>query len=209
MHHVNFFQIVIVLFLITLNECLAENPKLTVDLANSGFHRFVQSYNFFQHRTFFQFQYNSFFRRDINYVVVFPEYQGKHHTFLIKQLLPASVYVSIDQLNDLNRFDKVNIFRNSFKSIYCLWSLCHFLLAQMWSIPIWRVFFQIHYFIDKEFIDVEKPTELCEPFDIYLYGNTAFLQTISLPIHFRYHAPGNKRWVPTQLLRDLLRIHWS
>lgn len=48
--------------------------------------------------------------RELNYVVVFPEYQTKHHTFLIKQLLPSSVYVSIDQLNDLNRFDKVNIY---------------------------------------------------------------------------------------------------
>lgn len=53
--------------------------------------------------------------------------------------------------------------------------------------------FQIQYFIEKEFIDIEKPTEQSEPFYIHLFGDTAFLQTISLPIHFRYHAPGNKR----------------
>lgn len=53
--------------------------------------------------------------------------------------------------------------------------------------------FQIHYFIEKEFIDIEKSTEQSEPFYIHLFGDTAFLQTISLPIHFRYHAPGNKR----------------
>lgn len=53
--------------------------------------------------------------------------------------------------------------------------------------------FQINYFIDRDFVDIETPTEKSEPFDIHLFGSTAFLQTISLPIHFRYHAPGNKR----------------
>lgn len=51
---------------------------------------------------------NDFFPfRDLNYIIVFPEYQGKPHTFLIRQLLPASVYVSTDQLDDLKRFEKV------------------------------------------------------------------------------------------------------
>lgn len=50
------------------------------------------------------------FCRDLKYVVVFPDYQGKHHTFLIKQQLPSSVYVSTDQLDDLKRFDKVYIY---------------------------------------------------------------------------------------------------
>ncbi|XP_055320897.1 phosphatidylinositol-glycan biosynthesis class X protein [Sitodiplosis mosellana] len=119
--------------------CRAENAKLTAELMNSGFHRHVE------------------------YIVVFPDYQGKQHSFLIKQLLPASVYVDTDQLDDLNRFNKLN------------------------------------YFVDKSLIDVEKPTEKSEPFNIHLFGNTAFLQTISLPIHFRYHAPGNKSFVTVNI----------
>lgn len=52
------------------------------------------------------------YSRDLKYVIVFPDYQGKHHTFLIKQQLPASVYVSTDQLDDLKRFDKVMTISN-------------------------------------------------------------------------------------------------
>lgn len=118
--------------------------------------------------------------RDLKYVVVFPEYQGKHHTFLIKQTLPAAVYVSTDQLEDLKRFDKV--------CNYCLQLKSRNILTNFLQ------FFQINYFIDRDLIDIEIPTEKSEPFNIHLFGDTAFLQTISLPIHFRYHAPGNRRY---------------
>lgn len=52
---------------------------------------------------------------------------------------------------------------------------------------------QIQYYIARE-VDIEKPTEASPEFEILIYGNTAFMQTISLPIHFRYHAPAHKRW---------------
>lgn len=102
MNHVT-FCIFIVLFSTNYNFGRCENAKLTVELMNSGFHRLV-NVGFVGFECFVSF---SLCCRDLKYVVVFPEYQGKHHTFLIKQVLPASVYVSTDQLEDLRRFDKV------------------------------------------------------------------------------------------------------
>lgn len=96
-----------VIFLSSYTYCQSENAKLTVELMNSGFHRFVNEKN--QSFSFIIFIRFFFDHRNLEYVVVFPDYQGKQHTFLIKQLLPSSVYISIDQLNDLNRFDKVNV----------------------------------------------------------------------------------------------------
>lgn len=110
MNHFNCFVLAILCFA-NYRCCECENPKLTVELINSGFHRFV--FRTFQWLTFdFNIQksiYTILHRcRELKYVVVFPDYQGKHSTFLIKQLIPSSVYVSIDQLNDLKRLDKVN-----------------------------------------------------------------------------------------------------
>lgn len=56
------------------------------------------------------------------------------------------------------------------------------------------IHFQINYFIDTDFVDIEKPAEKSQPFNIHLFGDTAFLQTLSLPIHFRYHEPANRRY---------------
>lgn len=98
-----------VIFLTSCKFCKSENAKLTVELMNSGFHRFVKLFLICFIHSFLFKQKRFFFRRNLEYVIVFPDYQSKHHTFLIKQLLPASVYVSIDQLNDLYRFDKVNV----------------------------------------------------------------------------------------------------
>lgn len=101
-----------------------ENPKLTMDLLNSGFHRFVmhfllspsnsKSQTSQTSQTFPQFR---FFHRELKYGVIFPDLQGQQNTFLIKQRLPASVYVSTDQLNDLQRLDKVFFL---FQLIQCL-----------------------------------------------------------------------------------------
>lgn len=125
MYHANCF-IIVLIFVANSEFCQCENAKLTVDLANSGFHRLIHSFS--QHFAIVYIDAANFLsfsqiNRDLNYVVVFPEYQGKHHTFLIKQLLPSSVYVSIDQLNDLNRFDKVNIYFWT-TTCHCLCSLC-------------------------------------------------------------------------------------
>lgn len=54
---------------------------------------------------------------------------------------------------------------------------------------------QISYHIDAN-IDIEKPTEKSDAFHIYLYGRGSAMHHIDLPIHFRYHAPGNRRWEP-------------
>lgn len=127
MYHVNCF-IIVFIFVANSKFCQCENAKLTVDLANSGFHRLVHSfsqtffYRFYWRCYFFSFSQNN---RDLNYVVVFPEYQGKHHTFLIKQLLPSSVYVSIDQLNDLNRFNKVNIYLDNNLQLFMFTVYCY------------------------------------------------------------------------------------
>lgn len=109
MNHVNVIICVAFSFIFIADKhlCHAEIPKLTVDLISSGFHRFELA-----HHTFMRWSPNRkcifvLIFRDLRYVVVFPDYQAKHHTFLIKQPLPAAVYVSTDQLDDLRRFDKV------------------------------------------------------------------------------------------------------
>lgn len=58
--------------------------------------------------------------------------------------------------------------------------------------------------MDVDLIDIEKPTEHCQPFTIYLYGDTMQTQPISLPIHFRYHAPAHRSFVTVNI--DLPRI---
>lgn len=58
--------------------------------------------------------------------------------------------------------------------------------------------------MDIDLIDIEKTTEQSQPFTIYLFGDTKQTQPISLPIHFRYHAPANRSFVTVNI--DLPRI---
>lgn len=55
--------------------------------------------------------------------------------------------------------------------------------------------FQLSYHVNNDLIDIESTTEQSESFSIYLFGDTKRTQPISLPIHFRYHAPANKSFV--------------
>lgn len=54
--------------------------------------------------------------------------------------------------------------------------------------------FQIEYYIEAD-VDVEGITSKSSPFNIYLYGDTASLFVIQLPLHLRYHSPGHSRYV--------------
>lgn len=103
----------LLLFFVICTFCAAENAKLTVKLMNSGFHRLV---NTMWVISFCVCLFHDALTpdRDLEYAVVYPDYQGKQHTFLIKQPLPASVYVNTDDLDDLRRLNKVNTYPKSF-----------------------------------------------------------------------------------------------
>ncbi|KAJ6629255.1 Phosphatidylinositol-glycan biosynthesis class X protein [Pseudolycoriella hygida] len=102
------------------------------------------------------------FHRIVKYITVFTEPPEKPCDFHLRQTLPSSAYVSVDQLDDLKRFDK------------------------------------IEYFIESN-VDVESITSKSSPFNIYLYGDTASLFVIQLPLHLRYHSPGSSSFVKVSL----------
>ncbi|KAM7345498.1 phosphatidylinositol glycan anchor biosynthesis class X [Cochliomyia hominivorax] len=91
--------------------------------------------------------------RNLIYTVQFDyPLAGKECEYVLRQHLPASVYVSVDQLDDLQRLKKLDAFYPSF-------------------------------------VDIEKPTEQSNDFEVYLKGVPKITDTLTLPIHFRYHAP--------------------
>ena len=45
------------------------------------------------------------------------------------------------------------------------------------------------------YVDVEKPAGKSVPFQVYLYENVGRVVNITLPIHFRYHDPSNKKYM--------------
>ncbi|KAG4077140.1 hypothetical protein HA402_016127 [Bradysia odoriphaga] len=102
------------------------------------------------------------FHRTVKYITVFTDPPEKPCDFHLRQAVPSSAYVSVDQLDDLRRFDR------------------------------------IEYYIESD-VDVEGITSKSSPFNIYLYGDTASLFVIYLPLHLRYHSPGHSSFVKVSL----------
>ncbi|XP_034111278.1 phosphatidylinositol-glycan biosynthesis class X protein [Drosophila albomicans] len=75
--------------------------------------------------------------------------------YAILQSLPAAVFISTDELDDLQRLKMLN-------AIY------------------------------PKFVDIEAITEKATPFTVLLRGKASTEETITLPIHFRYHAASDK-----------------
>ncbi|KAI8118959.1 hypothetical protein FF38_10221 [Lucilia cuprina] len=109
-----------------------QTPIVDVELTDAGFHRYL------------------IYTVQFDYPLA-----GKECEYVLKQHLPASVYVSVDQLDDLKRLKKLD-------AIY------------------------------PSFVDIEKPTEQSKPFEVFLKGVPKITDTITLPIHFRYHAPNDE-----------------
>lgn len=102
---------------------------------------------------------------------------GKECEYILRQHLPAAVYVSVDQLDDLKRLKKVN------------WNRFH---RNSGLIYIFIYLFQLDA-IYPSFVDIEKPTEQSQDFEVFVKGIPKITDTITLPIHFRYHAPNDER----------------
>lgn len=47
--------------------------------------------------------------------------------------------------------------------------------------------------IYPSFVDIEKPTEQSKGFEVFLKGIPKTTDTLTLPIHYRYHAPSDER----------------
>lgn len=47
-------------------------------------------------------------QRTVKYITVFTDPPQKPCDFHLRQVIPSSAYVSVDQLEDLKRFDKVS-----------------------------------------------------------------------------------------------------
>ncbi|XP_055643882.1 phosphatidylinositol-glycan biosynthesis class X protein isoform X2 [Toxorhynchites rutilus septentrionalis] len=56
------------------------------------------------------------------------------------------------------------------------------------------------------YVDVEKPASKSSPFTVYLFGNIRREVNITLPIHFRYHDPSQKKFERIQIESPLLYI---
>ncbi|XP_033156137.1 uncharacterized protein LOC117138277 isoform X2 [Drosophila mauritiana] len=81
---------------------------------------------------------------------------GKDCEYVLLQDLPASVYISTDELDDLQRLKRLN-------AIY------------------------------PKFVNIEVATERAQPFSVLLRGTPKITESLALPLHFRYHAPSDKR----------------
>ncbi|XP_013116284.1 phosphatidylinositol-glycan biosynthesis class X protein [Stomoxys calcitrans] len=105
------------------------------------------------------------YHRDLIYTVQFDyPLAGKNCEYILQQSLPASVYISVDQLDDLVRKKKLD-------AIY------------------------------PGYVDIEKPTEESSDFEIFIKGSTKVSDTVTLPIHFRYHAPNDENsFIPVDLI---------
>lgn len=116
----------------------------------------------------------------MKYITVFTDPPQKPCDFHLRQVIPSSAYVSVDQLEDLKRFDKVSLL------------FIYFVVIERQSTLQELNHFQIEYYIESD-VDVEGITSKSNPFNIYLYGDTASLFVIQLPVHLRYHSPGHSR----------------
>uniref|UniRef100_F3YDB9 Phosphatidylinositol-glycan biosynthesis class X protein n=3 Tax=Drosophila melanogaster TaxID=7227 RepID=F3YDB9_DROME len=85
---------------------------------------------------------------------------GKDCEYALVQDLPASVYISTDELDDLQRLKRLN-------AIY------------------------------PKFVNIEVATERAQPFSVLLRGTPKITESLALPVHFRYHAPSDKRLAAT------------
>ncbi|XP_039227137.1 uncharacterized protein LOC6528498 isoform X2 [Drosophila yakuba] len=81
---------------------------------------------------------------------------GKDCEYALLQDFPASVYISTDELDDLQRLKRLN-------AIY------------------------------PKFVNIEVATERAQPFSVLLLGTPKITESLALPLHFRYHAPSDKR----------------
>lgn len=98
-------SVIITILAIKYVNCFG--AKLSMNIHQSGFHRSVLQINFFSSESKF---FISSFRRTIKYITVFTDPPEKPCDFYLKQVIPSSAYVSVDQLDDLKRFDKVNFY---------------------------------------------------------------------------------------------------
>jgi phosphatidylinositol glycan class X len=46
----------------------------------------------------------------------------------------------------------------------------------------------------NSYVDVEKPTSKAEPFKVYIFSQLRKTLNITLPVHFRYHEPSDKKF---------------
>ncbi|XP_034651454.1 phosphatidylinositol-glycan biosynthesis class X protein [Drosophila subobscura] len=81
---------------------------------------------------------------------------GKDCDYMLLQPLPAAVYISTDELDDLQRLKRLS-------AVY------------------------------PKFVNIEEATERAQPFSVLLRGVPKLMEVVTLPIHFRYHAPSDKR----------------
>ncbi|XP_034479570.1 uncharacterized protein LOC117785586 isoform X2 [Drosophila innubila] len=99
--------------------------------------------------------------RKLKYQVQFPDsIVNMNCEYVILQPLPAAVFISTDELDDLQRLKMLN-------AIY------------------------------PKFVDIEIITEKAKPFTVLLQGTVKTEETLTLPIHFRYHAASDKDSIAT------------
>lgn len=106
---------------------------------------------------------------------------GKDCEYVLLQPLPASVYISTDELDDLQRLKRVRVIER----------------LELQGPTGLQTFFSCSQLsaVYPKFVNVEVATERAQPFDVLLRGTPKITETLALPVHFRYHAPSDKRWV--------------
>ncbi|XP_016943320.3 phosphatidylinositol-glycan biosynthesis class X protein [Drosophila suzukii] len=119
------------------NCYVVEPPIIQVEMEKAGMHRSLT------------------YRLRFDYPLV-----GKGCEYALLQAFPASVYISTDELDDLQRLKRLS-------AVY------------------------------PKFVNIEVATERAQPFSVLLRGTPKITETLALPVHFRYHAPSDKRSAAT------------
>ncbi|XP_053697828.1 phosphatidylinositol-glycan biosynthesis class X protein [Sabethes cyaneus] len=125
------------------------------------------------------------------------------------------ILVAVRNVSSINSFLYMNIHNSGFhREIH--YSLkfgaiskmsCELLLLQHFSSAIYvdtdqltnmKKFKKINSYVPF-YVDVEKPTSKSSPFSVYLYETVRREVNITLPIHFRYHDPSEKKFERIQI----------
>ncbi|EDV37810.2 uncharacterized protein Dana_GF19764 [Drosophila ananassae] len=135
--HMYAFMLVLGLLGSMVSGYMLEAPVVQIDMDRVGMHRTLS------------------YRIRFDYSLV-----GLDCEYVLLQSLPASVYISTDELDDLRRLKRLN-------AIY------------------------------PKFVNIELAAERADTVSILLRGAPKIMETLGLPVHFRYHSPSDKRSVAT------------
>lgn len=141
---------------------------------------------------------------------------------MIRAILLLMLCVAIDQASSLNSFLYMNIFNSGFhRDVHYTLKFggvsrmsCDLMLLQQFPSAMYvdtdqltnlKKFKKINSYVPL-YVDVEKPASKASPFSLYLFETVRKEVNITLPIHFRYHDPSERKFERIQIESPTLYV---